>query len=128
MTYERFLKIILSLQKENKTTKTLYDNGVDLMDFVDPYHTIINELIKEIYGEEGYEWFSWYCYENEFGQKDWSSEPLYKENEDGTTEKIRDKGEVRFGAYDVLGEPICYSHKSLWEYLETNQKIKKQHI
>ena len=44
MTYEKFLKILLSLQKENRTIKTLYDNGVDLINFVDPYHKIINEL------------------------------------------------------------------------------------
>ncbi len=69
MTYERFLKVILSLQKEDRTIKALYDNGVDLINFVDPYHEIINELIKEVYGEEGYYWFSWYCWENEFGQK-----------------------------------------------------------
>lgn len=124
MTYERFLKIILTLQKESKTSKTLYNNGVDLSNFIEPYHMIINELIKEIYGEDGYEWFSWYCYENEFGEKDWSTAPLYKENQDGTTEKIKEKGEVRFGAYDKQGEPICYSHESLLEYLENNYKRK----
>lgn len=118
MKYERFLKVLLLLQKENKTNRTLYDNGVDLINFVDPYHKIINELIIEIYGEDGYQWFSWYCNENEFGEKDWSTLPLYKENEDGTTEKIKEDGEVRFGAYDDEGNPICYSHESLWEYLE----------
>jgi hypothetical protein len=30
MKYERFLKIILSIQKEDRTIKTLYDNGVSL--------------------------------------------------------------------------------------------------
>lgn len=93
MTYERFLKVILSLQKEERTISTLYKNGVDLVNFVEPYHTIIDELIKEIYGEEGYEWFSWYCYDNEFGQKG-------------------------LEAWDQDKNPICYSHESLWEYLE----------
>ena len=93
MTYERFLKVILSLQKEERTIRTLYKNGVDLVNFVEPYHTIINELIKEIYGEGGYEWFSWYCYDNEFGQKG-------------------------LEALDQDGNPICYSHESLWKYLE----------
>jgi hypothetical protein len=109
MKYERFLKIILSLQKEQKTIKTLYDNGVDLINFVDTYHVIITELIKEIYGEEGYDWFSWYCYENEFGQKDWSNE----------------KGEEKYGACDAEGNPICYSHESLWEYLEKECESKQ---
>lgn len=125
MTYERFLKILFSLQKEDRTIKTLYNNGIDLINFVDPYHKIINELIKEVYGEDGFQWFSWYCNENDFGQKDWSTTPLYKENQDGITEKIKDKGEVRFGAYDDGGNPICYSHESLWEYLEKNYQVYK---
>jgi len=97
MTYERFLKVLLSLQKEDRTIKALYDNGVDLINFVDPYHEIINELIKEIYGEEGYDWFSWYTCENEFGQK-------------GLEVSDSDKN------------PICYSHESLWKYLEKKYK------
>jgi len=126
MTYYNFLKVIMALQKEDRTLEKLYDNGVDLINFVNPYREIINDLIKDIYGEGGYEWFSWYCYESEFGQKDWSTAPLYKKNEDGTMEKVRDKGEVRFGAYDNDGNPICYSHESLWEYLENNFKTDMQ--
>ena len=124
MTYERFLKVILSLQKEDRTISTLYKNGVDLINFVEPYHNIITELIKEIYGEEGYEWFSWYCYESDFGQKDWSTAPLYKMKEDGTSELIHEEGEARFGAYDEEGNPICYSHESLWEYLNKSYENK----
>jgi hypothetical protein len=120
MKYERFLKVILSLQKEEKKIKTLHDNGVDLYDFIDPYHIIILELIKEIYGEEGYDWFSWYCWESKFGQKDWSTSTTSLTKEDSTQELIYKEGEVRFGAYDKEGNPICYSHESLWEYLETN--------
>ena len=97
MKYERFLKIILGLQKEDRIIKNLYDNGVDLINFVDPYHTIINELIKEVYDEDGYEWFSWYCWENDFGQRG-------------------------LEAFDENKNPICYSHESLWEYLEKNYK------
>ena len=117
MTYERFCKIILRLQKEDRTIKNLYDNGVDLINFVHTYHSIINELIKEVYGEEGYEWFSWFCYESEFGQRDWSKGDTYKMKEDGTSELVHKNGEVRFGAYEN-GEPICYSIESLYEYLE----------
>ena len=123
MKYERFLKIILSLQKEDRTIKKLYDNGVDLINFVNPYHVMINELIEEIYGEVGLEWFNWYCWESDFGQKDWSTQPLYKEQDDGTYKTISDEGEVRFGAYDENKSPICYSHETLWEYLEKYKKM-----
>jgi len=93
MEYSRFLKITLSLQKENRVIETLYKNGLDLINFVDSYHEVITELIKEVYGDEGYEWWSWFCYENDFGQ-------------------------AGFEARDENGNPICYSHESLWEYLE----------
>lgn len=124
MTYKRFLQVILSLQKEDRVTQILYDNGMDVINFVDPYHKIISELIKEIYGDEGYDWFSWFCNENEYGQKDWSTVPSYRTKEDGTHELVHEKGEVRFGAYDEEGNPICYSHETLWEYLEKNYNKK----
>jgi hypothetical protein len=94
MTYERFLKITLQLQKESRILGKIYESGIDLTNFVDPYHTIITELIKEVYGDEGYDWWSWFCYENDYGQG-------------GLT------------AQDEKGEPICYSFESLWNYLES---------
>jgi len=97
MTYERFLKIITEIEKQDKLVSALYDLKVDLIDWTDPYSSIIGELIKEIYGEEGYDWFSWFCYERNFGSKE-------------------------IGAWDENGNPICYDVKSLWKYLEKNHK------
>ena len=101
MTYERFLKITLSLQKQDRIMDELYKNNVDLIEFVDPYHTIISQLIEEIYGKEGLDWFSWFCYENEFGTKG-------------------------VQAWDENKNPICYSHESLWVYLEKLNTGKKE--
>lgn len=97
MTYENFLRVTLELQKQSRIINDLYKNNVDLMDFVDPYHQIISGLIKEVYGEEGLDWFSWFCYENDFGQ--------------GGLE-----------AWDENKNPICHSFESLWEYLEQKRK------
>lgn len=93
MTHENFLKITLELQKQERIVDNLYKNNVDLLEFIDPYHGLIHLLIKEIYGEEGVDWFSWFCYENDYGQ--------------GTLE-----------AWDENKNRICYSHESLWEFLE----------
>ena len=123
MTYENFLKVILQQQKSDRVISEAYKLNIDLLEFVDPYHHIISTLIKEIYGEEGLDWYSWYCHENEYGQKDWSSSPCYKENDNGRMELIHEAGEVRLGAHDADGTPICYSHESLWEYLEKNHLI-----
>ena len=95
MEYSRFLKVTLALQKENRVVNSLYNNGLDIINFLDPYHMIISELIKEIYGDEGHDWWFWFCYENDFGQ--------------GGLE-----------AKDKNGNLICYSHESLWEFLEKN--------
>jgi hypothetical protein len=124
MTYENFLRVILQQQKCDKVVGEAYKLNINLMDFVDPYHHIISTLITEIYGEEGYEWYSWFCYESEYGQRDWSSSPCYEKNDKGEMELIHDEGEVRFGAYDEDKNPICYSHESLWEYLEKNHRLK----
>src|SRR5210317_248611 len=97
MTYERFLKVLLSLQKEDRVIKEACELGVDLINFVDPYHEIISELIKEVYGEEGYDWFSWYCWDNDFGRNG-------------------------FEAWDSDRNLICDSHESLWKYLEKKYK------
>ena len=98
MTYENFLKVILQQQKSDRVISEAYKLNIDLLEFVDPYHHIISTLIKEIYGEEGYDWYSWFCYENDYGT--------------GT-----------LTANEADGTPICYSHESLWEYLEKNHLI-----
>lgn len=87
------------LQKEHGVIKEAYELGVDMINFVDPYHEIISELIREIYGEGGYDWWSWYCFENDFGNRG-------------------------LEAHDSDGQPICYDTKSLWEYLESRRGVK----
>jgi len=98
MTYENFLKVILHQQKMDRQINEAYKLKIDLIEFVDGYNEIISTLIKEIYGEQGYEWYSWFCYENDYGT--------------GT-----------LTANEIDGTPICYSHETLWEYLEKNHLI-----
>ena len=97
MTYEQFLRVTLGLQKEQRRIQKLYDEGLDLINFTNGYEEIIDVLIESIYGKEGNEWFSWFCYENDFGQG-------------GLT------------ASDKDGNPIAYSFESLWELLESINK------
>jgi len=99
MTYSTFLNVIQQLQKQDHVLQKLYKYNINLLDLVDPYHSIISDLIKEIYGEEGYDWFSWFCYENNYG-----------------------KGELK--AWDENKNNICYDVKTLWEYLEYLKKVK----
>lgn len=123
MTYERFLKITTTLKMQDERVSELYERNVDLVEFTDPYHQAITELIKEIYGEEGYDWWAWFCYESDYGTKYWGGKPVYKKNEDGELELITDyPKEHNWGASDENGNPICHSFLSTWEYLEANHK------
>jgi hypothetical protein len=93
MTYETFLKLTLELQRQERIVDDLYKNKIDLLEFIDPYHGLIHLLMKEIYGEEGVDWWSWFCYENDYGEKG-------------------------LEAWDENKNRICHSLESLWEFLE----------
>ncbi len=124
MEYKSFLTLIMTHKKISEEISELYDIGVDLLEgkykILEKVGNMLNEAIKVSYGEMGLDWVSWFIFENDYGQKDWSTAPSY--SEDGKL--IKEAGEFRHGAHDENGNPICYSYESLWEYLETNHKSK----
>jgi len=127
MEYKNFLKVILGIKKVEEESRELYLKfGISLEFMSDKYSKIVEELLREIYGDDGYDWIEWFAYESDYGEKNWSSRPLYKTDENGNHVKIREAGEGdNAGAHDENGNPICYSVESLWEYLEANcKKIK----
>lgn len=83
---------------------------------------LISSFIISHYGEDGWEWVSWFIYESQWGEKDWSVNKTYKAKEDGVLEEV-DKGDyLKYGAFDENGNPICYSIESLFRYLEKELK------
>jgi hypothetical protein len=125
MEYSKFAEIILRLKKHSENVDKAYKLKIDVIDFSDDLNRVIDILIREVYGEEGYDWFTWFCYESDFGEKDWSKAPCFK-MVDGKMVKIYEEGEMRFGAHDEDGNPICYSVESTWEYLEKNYNKKRE--
>lgn len=125
MTYEDFLAVGLRLQKQDRVRTELMELGIDVLDLVEPYDEIFEVLIREIYGTEGANWFNWFCYESEFGLKDWTLVPTYIKNDDGTSTKMYEAGESRHGAEDEKGNPICYDWESLYNHLEELRNGKK---
>jgi hypothetical protein len=111
MTYENFLKVILTQKKMEEQVDAVYKMKIDLVEFVDDYHKMVEVLVKEVYGEEGWQWYSWFCWESNYGTKDWISRKLLVDG------KLVDHDDP-FGARDENGDPICYDFKSTWEYLE----------
>jgi len=127
MQYSSFLSLIMGFKKISEDCSDLYDIGVNIIDgkysIIVTTEKILEGVFTNEYGENGWEWVSWFIFESDYGQKDWSSAPSYKINEDGNMEKIHGKDQVRFGAHDEKGNPICYSYESLWEYLEENHRV-----
>lgn len=99
MKLEDFKKLIQTLKEADTQIDEAYKAKVDLIDFVDVYHGSITILLKEIYGEEGEDWFTWFVYENNFGE--------------GPLE-----------AYDKDGDIILKTIDEMWEFLEEKRKIK----
>ena len=97
MKKEKFLEIVSFLDSQDRRINQLYSLGIDLIEFSDPYHKVIEILLKEVYGDTGYDWWSWFFYENSGG-----------------------KGNLK--AFDENGNKICYDLDSLYEYLEKNCK------
>lgn len=120
MEYSKFLEIVTRLKNHGEASNSAMKLKIDLLDFCDDLHHIISILIKEVYGEEGYDWFSWFCYESDYGEKDWSLSPLYQLNKKGQFIKAKKITENRTGARDKKGNPICYSIESTWDFLEKN--------
>lgn len=119
MTYQNFLEVILEQRRMEREVSKAYDMKIDLMDFVDAYSSITRVLLTEIYGKDGYDWYSWFCWESDYGEKDWSSVTKVGMNPDGSYVQL-EQTEMTHGATDEKNNPICYSFKSLWEYLEAN--------
>jgi hypothetical protein len=100
MEYKKFREIGKLLEDVSKRTSKLYDLNIDLINYSEPYDTVVSLLMQEIYGEIGMDWWSWFCYENDFGKND-------------------------LEASDENGNRICYSWKSLHSFLEKNYKRTK---
>lgn len=52
MTERTFKQMVSLLIEKGKREKVIYDNGLDLINFVDEYQKIISILLKSIYGSE----------------------------------------------------------------------------
>jgi hypothetical protein len=99
MKLEEFIQIGELLKEQEAKLNQLYKLSVDLIEFSDAYYKIISTCIRSHYGEGGLDWWSWFCWENDYGR--------------GT-----------LTAHDEENNPICFDWESLWKYLEENHKAK----
>lgn len=126
MTLEKFTDIINTHKEFFEKVHSLYEVGVDMLEskyeLNTPFYKIFDHLLTCEYSDEGVEWISWFIYESEYGERDWSDRPTYIINEKGNMEVT--ESPRKYGAHDENDNPICYDIKSLHEYIEANCKIK----
>jgi len=68
MTFERFKFITgLMVQNSSRVDKS-YDQGIDLVEFVEGYNVVTEYLWGEILTIEGLDWFNWFMYEKNYLQ------------------------------------------------------------
>lgn len=95
MKFETFESVIVRLKNYSKKQQELYSLGVEMHEFTSPLRSIINDLIEEEYGPEGLDWWDWFCYDRDFGER------------------------TDLTAHDSeLGIQICETVTTLWAYME----------
>ena len=96
-TFEKF--ITLSIAK-GKKENAIYDNGLDLINFMDDYSSINNILLKSIYGEETTDLIN-----------DFISDSIYDELEKNKSLYVIYKDD------EILAD--CSTLDSLYDYVES---------
>lgn len=96
MNYEKFKSIIEELELVRERSHSIYQLGINLMDYEELYHNIITNLLNSVFDKEGKDWIDWYLYERI-----------------GFTNKVN-------LATDKDGNEICYDIPSLWEEVKNN--------
>lgn len=67
--FKDFKTIVETLQKASDTSSELYNKyGIDLMNYENNYHTLIELFLNNSFNEVQNHWFSWYVYANDFGR------------------------------------------------------------
>lgn len=120
MTLASFKTIIELLQKQQVRTDMALALKIDILEFSDPIYQVVDILIEEIYGRAGHDWFSWFCYDNDFGRRDWSRAQSFSMDISGNLIPNKKFTGDKFGARDQNGDPICFSIESTWKFLEEN--------
>ena len=94
MKLEVFEEILKTIKEQSDKNHKLYELGVDLIEYTEPYDKIWSLLLKAYYGKIGEDWISWFL----FDRDSISGDPNQ--------------------AWDESGAPICYDIPSLWKHVE----------
>ena len=97
MKRDTFMKCCERMKTASNNIDAVYKLNIDLHEFMDDEHWVVQHLWSVILTPEGYNWFSWFMYEKAY---------LYELRED-------------MKAHDN-GKEVCQTLPDLYEYLVTN--------
>ena len=99
MEQSRFNEIIETCNKMSEFIDKLYELKIDIINtpLFEYFNTMESICIKNEYGDEGYDWFSWFLYE-----------------------KMSSKNPDEMKAWDADGNEICATAEDLYTFLEEN--------
>lgn len=66
MKFEKFEKITRYLISEYRKSDDTAKLGIDLIEYCEGYHIIIDTLLSEIITDQGLDWFNWFLYEKDY--------------------------------------------------------------
>lgn len=100
MKLKVFEELLATIKLADKKVDDAYKAEVDLVNFVDEYNKAIALLLKVYYGQQGYDWISWF-----------------------TDEKFSDSRKP-LQAFNKNKREICKDIKGLWTIIEKDRKSK----
>lgn len=68
MTQEQFNSLISNYKVIERNLKHLRKAGVEVAGLVEPYETMVYDLLKLTFDSEGIDCILWYIYDNNFGK------------------------------------------------------------
>lgn len=103
MTYKQFITILDNYKSYSKIISQAEAVGLDLYEgkfaTLVQIENIIETAFLSHYTQEGVDWIDWFIHENHYGYGG-------------------------LDAYDEKKNPICYSYKSLYKYINKHHKLK----
>ena len=98
MSFKEFKIIIDNLENVRERSHSAHLLGLDLMEYDEPYHTVISTLLGTVFNQEGKGWVDWYLYE----RPGFNGRPNL--------------------ATDENGNEICHNIESLWDTVKPYRK------
>lgn len=95
--FEKFINDYRLVMDKNMSAMKL---GIDLTDYEDDYHQMIENLGSHLFSEEGWEWIQWFALETDFQTR-----------------------KEKYEAYDKDGSIICQDVDGLYDYLVKEKYI-----